>query len=83
VPYILDYQASPFELSPGVTSVFADAVTMADSRVVYKNGAKEIAHRNGGSITFMAKPDYTGRTEQRLFDEVVTSWERERVFERG
>ena len=24
-----------------------------------------------------------GRTEQRLFDEVVTCWERERLFERG
>jgi glutamine synthetase len=38
---------------------FADAVTMADSHVVYKNGAKEIAHLNGCSITFMAKPDHT------------------------
>jgi glutamine synthetase len=24
-----------------------------------------------------------GRTEQRLFDKVVTNWERERLFERG
>ena len=24
-----------------------------------------------------------GRTEQRLFDQVVTCWERERLFERG
>ena len=24
-----------------------------------------------------------GRVEQRLFDEVVTCWERERLFERG
>jgi glutamine synthetase len=38
---------------------FADAVTMADNHVVYKNGAKEIAHLNGCSITFMAKPDHT------------------------
>ena len=29
---------------------------MADNHVVYKNGAKEIAHLNGCSITFMAKP---------------------------
>ena len=35
---------------------FADALTMADNHVVYKNGAKEIAHANGCSITFMAKP---------------------------
>ena len=26
---------------------------------IYKNGAKEIAHLNGCSITFMAKPDHT------------------------
>ena len=32
---------------------------MADSHVIYKNGAKEIAHRNGCSVTFMAKPDHT------------------------
>jgi glutamine synthetase len=38
---------------------YADAVTMADNHVVYKNGAKEIAHLNGCSITFMAKPDHT------------------------
>ena len=34
---------------------FADAMRMADNHVVYKNGAKEIAHANGCSITFMAK----------------------------
>ena len=38
---------------------FADAVTMADRHTVYKNGAKEIAHLNGRSLTFMAKPDHT------------------------
>jgi glutamine synthetase len=38
---------------------YADAVTMADNHAVYKNGAKEIAHLNGCSITFMAKPDHT------------------------
>ena len=32
---------------------------MADNHVVYKNGAKEIAHLNGCSVTFMAKPDNT------------------------
>ena len=31
---------------------------MADNHTVYKNGAKEIAHLNGCSITFMAKPDH-------------------------
>jgi glutamine synthetase len=38
---------------------FTDAVEMADNHVIYKNGAKEIAHLNGCSITFMAKPDHT------------------------
>ncbi|HSL64345.1 MAG TPA: glutamine synthetase family protein, partial [Gaiellaceae bacterium] len=38
---------------------FADAVTTADNHVVYKNGAKELAHQHGLSITFMAKPDHT------------------------
>ena len=35
---------------------YADAVTMADNHTIYKNGAKEIAHLNGCSLTFMAKP---------------------------
>jgi glutamine synthetase len=38
---------------------FADALTTADRHVIYKNGAKEIAHAHGQSITFMAKPDHT------------------------
>jgi glutamine synthetase len=38
---------------------FADAVTTADRHAIYKNGAKEIAHQHGRSITFMAKPDHT------------------------
>jgi glutamine synthetase len=38
---------------------YAPALEMADNHVVYKNGAKEIAHLNGCSITFMAKPDHT------------------------
>jgi glutamine synthetase len=38
---------------------YADALTMADGHAIYKNGAKELAHLNGCSITFMAKPDHT------------------------
>jgi glutamine synthetase len=38
---------------------FADAVTTADRHSIYKNGAKEIAHKHGQSMTFMAKPDHT------------------------
>ncbi|MGH3102592.1 MAG: glutamine synthetase family protein [Gaiellaceae bacterium] len=55
-------ESSKGEAWPGqqeINFVFDDAVTMADNHVVYKNGAKEIAHLNGCSITFMAKPDHT------------------------
>ena len=38
---------------------YADAVTMADNHIVYKNGAKEIAYPSECSITFMAKPYQT------------------------
>ena len=36
-----------------------EPVSTADNHVVFKNGAKEIAHQHGCSITFMAKPDHT------------------------
>src|SRR4051795_13356022 len=35
---------------------YADAVSSADRHTIYKNGLKEIAHRNGIAATFMAKP---------------------------
>src|SRR5512132_584937 len=55
-------ETSTGEAWPGQQEVnfrYADALTMADNHTVYKNGAKEIAHLNGCSITFMAKPDHT------------------------
>jgi glutamine synthetase len=55
-------ETSKGEAWPGQHEInfrYADAVTMADNHVIYKNGAKEIAHQNGCSITFMAKPDHT------------------------
>jgi glutamine synthetase len=55
-------ETSKGEAWPGQQEInfrFAEAVTMADNHVIYKNGAKEIAHLNGCSITFMAKPDHT------------------------
>ncbi|HEU5212395.1 MAG TPA: glutamine synthetase family protein [Gaiellaceae bacterium] len=55
-------ETSKGEAWPGQHEInfrYSDALTMADSHVVYKNGAKEIAHLNGCSITFMAKPDHT------------------------
>jgi glutamine synthetase len=35
---------------------YADAITSADRHAIYKNGVKEIAHLNGLSASFMAKP---------------------------
>jgi glutamine synthetase len=36
---------------------YADALTTCDNHSIYKTGAKEIADRDGMSITFMAKPN--------------------------
>jgi glutamine synthetase len=55
-------ETSKGEAWPGQQEInfrYDTALTMADNHVVYKNGAKEIAHLNGCSITFMAKPDHT------------------------
>lgn len=60
-------ETSKGEAWPGQQEInfrFSDAVTMADNHVVYKNGAKEIAHQHGCAITFMAKPfeDWIGNS---------------------
>ena len=55
-------ESSKGEAWPGQQELnfrYADALTMADNHAIYKNGAKELAHANGCSITFMAKPDET------------------------
>jgi glutamine synthetase len=55
-------ETSKGEAWPGQQEInfrYADALAMADNHAVYKTGAKEIAHLNGCSITFMAKPDHT------------------------
>src|SRR5881398_14596 len=55
-------ETSKGEAWPGQQEVnfrFTGALAMADNHSIYKNGAKEIAHLNGCSITFMAKPDHT------------------------
>ena len=55
-------ESSKGEAGPGQHEInfrFADALRAADDHVVYKNGAKEIAHQEGCSITFMAKPYHT------------------------
>jgi glutamine synthetase len=54
-------ESSKGEAWPGqheINFLYADALTMADNHAIYKNGAKEIAHRHGRSITFMAKPSH-------------------------
>jgi glutamine synthetase len=40
-----------------INLVYAEALEMADRTVLYKHGAKEIAHLQGCSVTFMAKYD--------------------------
>jgi len=52
-------ETSKGEAWPGQQEInfrYADALTMADNHVIYKNGAKEIAFLHGCSLTFMAKP---------------------------
>ena len=52
-------ETSKGEAWPGQQEInfrFADALTMADNHVIYKNGAKEIAFLHGCAISFMAKP---------------------------
>jgi len=54
-------ESSKGEAWPGQQEInlrYSDALPMADNHTIYKNGAKEIAHQNGCSITFMAKPDH-------------------------
>src|SRR5438045_4195111 len=145
----IQVESSKGEAWPGQQEInfrFADALTMADNHVIYKNGIKEMAHQNGGAdanpyLCFAAllaaglqgieeeltlPPEFKGnayesdvqrfphalrdaiacleqgrtaraafgddvidhylnyaRTEQALFDKVVTNYERERLFERG
>src|SRR5207244_13065742 len=53
-------ESSKGEAWPGQQEInfrFADAISMADNHTIYKNGVKEMAHQQGCSITFMAKPD--------------------------
>jgi len=54
-------ESSKGEWGPGqaeINLVYTDALEMADRHAIYKNGAKEIAHAQGKSVTFMAKWDY-------------------------
>jgi len=53
-------ECSKGEWSPGQQEInlrYGEPVPSADDHVVYKNGAKEIAHQKGVAITFMAKWD--------------------------
>src|SRR5438552_341849 len=54
-------ESSKGEAWPGQQEInfrFSDALAMADNHVIYKNGIKEMAHQQGCSVTFMAKPDH-------------------------
>ncbi len=54
-------ESSKGEAWPGQQEInfrYADALTMADNHVIYKNGIKEMAQQFGCSVTFMAKPDH-------------------------
>jgi glutamine synthetase len=61
----MDASGVPVEFSKGewgpgqheINLRYAQALEMADRHVVYKLGAKEIAHRAGFALTFMAKWD--------------------------
>lgn len=62
----LDGAGIPVEFSKGewgpgqeeINLCYAEGLEMADRHTIYKNGAKEIAHSQGKSLTFMAKYDY-------------------------
>src|SRR5450756_772475 len=57
----IQVESSKGEAWPGQQEInfrFADALTMADNHVIYKNGIKEMAQQHGCSVTFMAKPDH-------------------------
>jgi glutamine synthetase len=58
----LPVESSKGEAWPGQHEInfrYGPAVSAADNHVIFKNGAKEIAHQHGCAITFMAKPDHT------------------------
>ena len=53
-------ESSKGEWSPGQQEInlrYGEPIPTADDHVIYKNGAKEIAHAKGVSLTFMAKYD--------------------------
>jgi glutamine synthetase len=59
----LKVESSKGEAWPGQHEInfrYADALKAADDHVIYKTGAKELAHQGGMSVTFMAKPDHRG-----------------------
>jgi glutamine synthetase len=55
-------ESSKGEAWPGQHEInfrYAMGAKAADDHVIYKTGAKELAHQCGMSLTFMAKPDHT------------------------
>ena len=61
---------------------FQDALRAADDHVVYKTGAKEIAHQRGCSVTFMAKPHHEWVGSSCHIHSLALARRRERVRRR-
>ena len=63
---------------------FADGLVTADNHVVYKLASKQIAHQQGKSITFMAKPNQREGSSCHIhmslrgLDGELSFWDRER-----
>jgi glutamine synthetase len=57
-----------------INLVYAEALEMADRATLYKHGAKEIAHLQGCSVTFMAK--YDGGAAGSSFHVHSSLWDR-------
>src|SRR5947209_9780503 len=54
----MQVESAKGECNPGQHEIafkYTDALGTCDNRVIYKNGAKEIAAQHGSSLTFMAK----------------------------
>jgi glutamine synthetase len=71
-------EASKGEWGPGQEEInfrYAEALEMADRHVLYKNGAKEIAHQHSKAITFMAK--YSAKLAGNSCHVHCSLWDRE------
>jgi glutamine synthetase len=63
-----------------ITFRYTDALTACDDHSVYKTGAKEIAHQEGCSLTFMAKYDEREGNSCHIHISLRTTQSNEPVF---